>query len=126
MLITSSLFLHILGAYLLISVYRKGKKTVQQLLLMNLNITELSTSLIFLIETSVGMVEDGVSVTYTNGSSCNSNKQLQSECNRDESNDWKLIREYERIGSWILQSVRNDYFVQIYVCSKLKFSLTLS
>ena len=66
-LITSSLnlFLHILGAYLLISVYKKGKKTVQQLLLINLSITEL--------ETSVGMVEDGVSVAYTNGSSCNSN-----------------------------------------------------
>ena len=46
---------HSIGSYLLISVYRKGKKTVQQILLINLSITELVISFPILAEETLSI-----------------------------------------------------------------------
>ena len=51
-----NLLCHSTGTYLLISVYKKGKKTVQQMLLINLSITELVISLPILAEEALDYV----------------------------------------------------------------------
>ena len=84
----SNLLLHLLGSYLLISVYKKRKKTVQQLLLINLSLTEFSTSLILVTETSVKMAEGVLGVTNVtayNGSNNNNTSYNNNNTNKNTS-----------------------------------------
>ena len=55
-----NMLVHALGSCLLISVYKKGKKTVQQMLLINLSLNELTVSFIFLLQTSLEDAEPQV------------------------------------------------------------------
>ena len=89
-----NLLFHLLGAYLLISVYTKRKKkTVQQLLLINLSITELCTSLIIVTETSVKMTEVGHStgsagIKISNETLCSFNSYNNSNNSTSNNNSY--------------------------------------
>ena len=52
-----NMLVHALGSCLLISVYKKGKKTVQHMLLINLSLTELTVSFMFLLQTSLEIAD---------------------------------------------------------------------
>ena len=76
-----NLLFHLFGAYLLISVYNKGKKkkSVQQLLLISLSLTELSISFVFLTEMSLKIFDKlPAADIYT----------VDTLCNRSTSNDF--------------------------------------
>ena len=58
-----NLLFHSIGSFLLVTQYRNGKKTVQQMFIINLSLTELSASIVMLLEEVPELIPLDVSVS---------------------------------------------------------------